>query len=79
MKTNKTQIVMRLAKPLTRRNADRIRVLVDCCGALQEGDTLCLFPGKNPQTGKVFDGLTAELDMLLRGHDPVTICKEVKG
>lgn len=69
---------IKLTKPLTRRNADRIRVLVDCCGTLQKDESLCLFPGKNQRTGEVFRGLTAELDMLLRGFDhPSITCKEV--
>lgn len=69
--------IVKLVRPLSRRDADRIRVLVDCCGSLQKEDKLCLFPGRNPKTGEPLAGLTAELDMLLRGFKPVIKCKEV--
>lgn len=67
----------KVLRPISRRNAARIRALVDCCGAAQQWDSLCLFPGRNPKTGQPFAGLTAELDMLLRGFKPVITCKEV--
>lgn len=69
---------VKLVRPLSRRDADRIRVLVDCCGSLEERDKLVLFPGKNPKTGEPFEGLTSELSSLLRGFKPVIKCKEVR-
>lgn len=70
--------LVKLTRRLSKRSAERIRVLIDCCGSLQEKDKLCLFPGVNPKTGEPFAGLTAELDMLLRGFKPVIKCREVK-
>lgn len=70
--------LVKLTRPLSKAAAARIRKLVDCCGSLQERERLILFPSINPKTGSVFSGLTAELDMLLRGFKPVIKCKEVK-
>ncbi len=67
----------RIVRPLSRRDADRIRVLVDHCGALQQEDKLVLFPSSKTYGGRPLAGLTAELDMLLRGFKPVIVCKEV--
>jgi len=64
-------------RPLTRRNADRIRVLVDACATLQSDGKLELMPGSKTFGGLPLAGLTAELNMLLHGFESSTRCKEV--
>lgn len=73
MKAKKVPLVRRLS----RKQANRIRVLMDCCGVMTGDGKIEIFPGSQEFGGKPLKDLTWELSMLLHGHEPISICKEV--
>lgn len=85
MKTKKTRKLteapgfkVKLVRPLSRKMADRLRVLVDGCSALEEAGKLTLYSGSKTFAGPPTDGLIHELNLLLHGFKTDRPCRGVK-
>lgn len=78
MPTTLKPVKVPLVRRLSQKQAERIRVLMDCCGVLTADDRIEIHAGSTELGGRPLKNLMMELSMLLHGHEPKSRCKLIQ-
>lgn len=66
-----------LKRRLSRKQADRLRKLIDSCGMMTADGKIEIFPGSHTFGGPPLKNLTSELSLLLSGFSTDRPCRDV--